>query len=262
MLMRTKKTDKRHLYLSSLIVVISFYHAVTFATPHQTLNLDELNEALTSINRAPSDLARDSIRKPIETLEFIGVRQGMTILDVYAAGGYYTYILSKAVGPTGKILSQNTERGRAFVEDRQDQTQGEVLDRKIVQAELKNVDQIIGDLHAISIEKESLDAALLMLTLHDLIYSSRAIDLLRKLYGWLKPGGSIGISDHIGLPGQDNQSLHRMEPTEAIELATKAGFSVESSNLLRNFDDNHIRSVFDPKLARKTDRFLIRLRKP
>ena len=262
MLMRTKKTDKRHLYLSSLIVVISFYHAVTFATPHQTLNLDELNEALTSINSAPSDLARDSIRKPIETLEFIGVRQGMTILDVYAAGGYYTYILSKAVGPTGKILSQNTERGRAFVEDRQDQSQGEVLDRKIVQAELKNVDQIIGDLHAISIEKESLDAALLMLTLHDLIYSSRARDLLRKLYGWLKPGGSIGISDHIGLPGQDNQSLHRMEPTEAIELATKAGFSVESSNLLRNFDDNHIRSVFDPKLARKTDRFLIRLRKP
>ena len=248
MLMRTKKTDKRHLYLSSLIVAISFYHAVTFATPHQTLNLDELNEALTSINRAPSDLARDSIRKPIETLEFIGVRQGMTILDVYAAGGYYTYILSKAVGPTGKILSQNTERGRAFVEDRQDQTQGKALDRKIVQAELKNVEQ--------------LDAALLMLTLHDLIYSSRAIDLLRKLYGWLKPGGSIGISDHIGLPGQDNQSLHRMEPTEAIELATKAGFSVESSNLLRNFDDNHIRSVFDPKLARKTDRFLIRLRKP
>jgi predicted methyltransferase len=53
-----------------------------------------------------------------------------------------------------------------------------------------------------------------------------------------------------------------MEPTEAIELATKAGFSVENSNLLRNFDDNHIRSVFDPKLARKTDRFLIRLRKP
>ena len=259
---KTKKTNKIYVCLSILIVVISFNHLVTIATAQQDLDLDDLKEALTSLGRTPSDLARDSIRKPIETLQFIGIEQGMTILDISAAGGYYTYILSKAVGPTGKILSQNTERGRAFVEDRQNQTQGEVLDNKITQAELLNVNQILGDLHTISIERESLDAALLMLTLHDLIYSSQATDLLRKLYGWLKPGGVIGISDHIGLPDQNNRALHRMEPTKAIELATEAGFTVESSDLLRNFDDNHARSIFDPKLARRTDRFLLRLKKP
>ena len=259
---KTKKTNKIYLCVSVLILAISFNHLVTNATAQQHLDLDDLEEALTSLSRTPSDLARDRIRKPIETLQFIGIEQGMTILDVYAAGGYYTYILSKAVGPTGKILSQNTERGRAFVEDRQNQTQGEVLDNKITQAELLNVNQILGDLHTISIERESLDAALLMLTLHDLIYSSQATDLLRKLYGWLKPGGVIGISDHIGLPDQNNRALHRMEPTKAIELATKAGFTVESSDLLRNFDDNHARSIFDPKLARRTDRFLLRLKKP
>ena len=259
---KIKRRNKIYLCLSVLIVVISFNGLVTQASAQQNLDLEDLNEALTSSVRTPSDLARDSIRKPIETLQFIGIEQGMTILDVYAAGGYYTYILSKAVGPTGKILSQNTERGRAFVEDRQNQTQGEVLDYKIIQAELINVNQIMGDLHTISLEEESLDAALLMLTLHDLIYSSRAADLLRKLYGWLKPGGVIGISDHVGSPDQNNRALHRMEPTKAIKLANNAGFTVESSDLLRNFDDNHTRSIFDPKLTRRTDRFLLRLKKP
>ena len=32
-------------------------------------------------------------------------------MDVYAAGGYYTFILSKALGPEGVVLAQNTERG-------------------------------------------------------------------------------------------------------------------------------------------------------
>ena len=133
---KTKKTNKIFLCLPILIVVISFNDLVTRVSAQQNLDLNDLKEALTSFGRTPSDLARDSIRKPIETLQFIGIEQGMTILDIYAAGGYYTYILSKAVGPTGKILSQNTERGRSFVEDRQNQTQGEVLDNKITQAEV------------------------------------------------------------------------------------------------------------------------------
>lgn len=254
-----RRACKIYLCVPVLIVVISFNDFITCASAQQNLDLDDLKESLTSLGRTPNDFARDSIRKPIETLQFFGIEKGMTVLDVYAAGGYYTYILSKAVGPTGKILSQNTERGRAFVEDRQNQTQGEALDNKISQAGLINVEQITGELHAISIEKESLDAALLMLTLHDLVYSARATDLLKKLYGWLKPGGVIGISDHIGLPDQNNRALHRMEPSKAIELAKRAGFTVESSDLLRNFDDNHTRSIFDPKLARRTDRFLLRL---
>ena len=84
---KIKRRNKIYLCLSVLIVVISFNGLVTQASAQQNLDLEDLNKALTSSVRTPSDLARDSIRKPIETLQFIGIEQGMTILDVYAAGG-------------------------------------------------------------------------------------------------------------------------------------------------------------------------------
>jgi predicted methyltransferase len=82
------------------------------------------------------------------------------------------------------------------------------------------------------------------------------------LYSLLKAGGILGISDHIGDDGNDNAALHRMPEQQAIALARDAGFEVTSSDLLRVHSDDHSRSVFDPRLARATDRFLLRLLKP
>jgi predicted methyltransferase len=53
-----------------------------------------------------------------------------------------------------------------------------------------------------------------------------------------------------------------METQQAIDLAEQAGFLVESSELLRSPEDDHSRSIFDPRLNRNTDRFLLRLQKP
>ena len=53
-----------------------------------------------------------------------------------------------------------------------------------------------------------------------------------------------------------------MPVQRAIELAEQAGFIVHQSRLLENPEDDHSRSVFDPRLARHTDRFLLKLTKP
>lgn len=223
-----------------------------------------LRRALADPSRAVTDFARDDIRKPVEVLEFLGIRSGMTVMDVYAAGGYYTFILSKALGPEGAVLAQNTERGLRFKEDRQEITQGEALKSKILEGNLTNVTQLIGNVTALDLSEDSLDAALLMLSLHDSYNNSpeRALELLRSLYSYLAPGGILGISDHVGLPENNNRDLHRMPVQRAIELAEQAGFMVHQSRLLENPEDDHSRSVFDPRLARHTDRFLLKLIKP
>ena len=207
---------------------------------------------------------RDSVRKPIEVLAFAGIDKGMSVLDLYAAGGYYTFILSKAVGDTGTVYAQNTERGLRFVEDRQNRTQGEALKEKIEEGNLKNVTQLIGPTRSLSLEEESLDAVMLAQTLHDSYNSNpdRALNLLQRLKILLKPGGFIVVTDHVGISGSNNREMHRMEITQAIAVAEQAGFSVESSDLLRNLGDDHRRSIFDPRLARNTDRFLLKLTKP
>ena len=223
-----------------------------------------LRRALAGPDRDVSDFMRDEVRRPAEVLSFLGISSGMTVLDGYAAGGYYTFILSKAVGPDGTVYAQNTTRGLRFKEDRQDITQGEALASKIRDGGLNNVRQLIGPLGELALAAESVDTIMLMQTLHDSYNGNpaRALNLLNNLKRYLKPGGVIGISDHVGSAGRDNADLHRMEIQQAVTLAEEAGFIVQQSELLRNPADDHSRSIFDPRLARNTDRFLLRLIKP
>ena len=230
----------------------------------QAFDSAALTRALSSPERDVTDFLRDETRKPVQTLEFLALERGMRVLDLYAAGGYYTVVLSQAVGESGCVFAQNTQRGRAFIEDRQAITQGEALDTKIRTANLNNVTQLIAPTTSLGIAPESLDFILLTLTLHDYANPNprRARELLTMLYSLLKAGGILGISDHVGDEGNDNYALHRMPEQQAIALGIEAGFEVTSSDLLRVHSDDHSRSVFDPRLARITDRFLLRLLKP
>lgn len=223
-----------------------------------------LRRALAGPDREVTDFVRDEVRKPVEVLEFLGIGTGMTVLDVYAAGGYYTFILSKAVGPDGLVYAQNTERGLAFREDRQEISQGEALANKIRQGNLSNVRSLVGRVADLDIPAASLDGILLIQTLHDSYNGSptRSLNLLLELKRFLKPGGVIGITDHVGIAANDNRELHRMQIEQAIDVSERAGFIVQSSDILRNPRDDHSRSIFDPHLARNTDRFLLRLINP
>ena len=225
------------------------------------LDTDALRRALAAPDREVTDFVRDPARKPVEVLQFLGVEPGMRILDLYAAGGYYTFILARAVGPGGHVYAQNTPRGLDYREDRQEISQGEALANKIRQGGLNNVSHLVQRLEQLDIVPGSLDGVLMAQTLHDSYNSDpqRALAILLQMKTLLKPGGFIGITDHVGIPGMDNSSLHRMEPEQAISLAEQAGFEVSYSELLRNSADDHRRSIFDPRLARNTDRFLLKL---
>lgn len=237
-----------------------------FAASLVTADLDTeaLRAAISGPDRDVNDFVRDPYRKPVEVLDFLGIEAGMTVLDLYAAGGYYTFILSRAVGPEGTVYAQNTPRGLNYEEDRQDISQGEALQNKIERGNLGNVVQLIERLSEISLAPESLDAVLVAQVLHDYYNPNpeRARQMLEQLYVLLKPGGVIGITDHVGIAGRDNRAMHRMQISQAIEVAEMAGFDVESSDLLRNNLDDHSRNIFDPRLNRNTDRFLLKLSKP
>ena len=59
---------------------------------------DGFDDALAAPERSAEDRDRDSARKPKQVLEFVGIGAGMTVLDVAAGAGWYTEVLSAAVG--------------------------------------------------------------------------------------------------------------------------------------------------------------------
>lgn len=87
----------------------------------------------------------------------------------------------------------------------------------------------------------------------------QAIQFLKAIGQALKPGGVLGITDHVGIDRQNNANLHRLNPEIARELLTESGFEIAgSSELFANPDDSHLLMVYDERIYRQTDRFFFR----
>jgi len=96
---------------------------------------DELTNAP---GRSDDDKVRDAQRKPAEVLMFLGLRSGDTVLDIWSSGGWYTEVFSIAVGPEGKVLSQNSAAVLAFRDGYYDQA----LSARLEGDRLPNVERI------------------------------------------------------------------------------------------------------------------------
>src|ERR1700676_4668211 len=66
-----------------------------------------IKDSVNSPDRSAEDRSLDAGRKPYQMLAFFGIAPGMKVADLFAGGGYTTELLSSAVGPTGKVYSQN-----------------------------------------------------------------------------------------------------------------------------------------------------------
>ena len=217
---------------------------------------DRINAALSSPQRPEGEQARDQARKPVPTLQFLGVEAGMTVVDVLAGGGWYTEVLSAAVGPEGKVYSQNPERMR----ERVSATAQARADR------LGNVELLYtADMTDFGLDG-TIDFAITALNLHDAYNfggEQGGKDFFKGVYKALKPGAVLGVIDHIGIAGQDNTTMHRIEKTVAIELIKSAGFVIEAeSDILHNPNDDHTKPIRDAELQRTTDQMLFMARKP
>jgi predicted methyltransferase len=215
-----------------------------------------MTTALTSAARPAEDKERDPARKPIQTVQFLRIETGDTVIDAIAAGGWFTEVLSAAVGPSGKVLAQNPD---FFVSQ-----PGFVEREKARHDRLGNVQAVHGELAAAGIVAQA-DAAITALNLHDLYNGENgeatAVAFAKGIYDALKPGGVFGVIDHVGIAGQNNAQFHRMEVAQARDVLTKAGFTIEAeSDILRNPGDDHTKPVRD--MARRTDQFVIRAVKP
>ena len=216
--------------------------------------------------RSAQDRARDAGRKPAEVLEFLGIVENMTVLDVFSGGGYYTEILASLVGDGGKVIAHSNEAYLKFV--------GNQFNARYEDNRLPNVEILMAENNELALAPGSLDAIMLVLSYHDFFNDDAEngwplIDipaLLQEFHKGLKPGGIVGVIDHYaaaGSPAETGNTLHRIDPAIVIAGMEAAGFVLEAqSDVLRNPDDDLGKSVFEPDLRGKTDRFLMRFRKP
>ena len=221
--------------------------------------------ALAVPTRLEGDYGRDAGRKPDQVLGFLGVDRGMTILDLFSGGGYYTEILSHVVGENGHVIAHSNEAYLNFV--------GEEFALRHAEGRLSNVEVLMAENNELQLNEAEFDAILLVLSFHDTYFANPnsgwdKIDvpkLLAELHKGLKDDGFIGIIDHYaeaGAPRATGGTLHRIDPQIVMADMEAAGFiCVDKSDLLRNLKDDYSSNVFGPEVRGKTDRFILRFKK-
>ena len=242
-----------------LVVLMSLL--IVFSNAAQAIDITELTAALVSDpGRPEADKARDAGRRPAHVLDFLGIEDGMTVIDLVAAAGYYTEVLSHAVGPNGRVYMQNSA---ASLSGNRGERTAEAIDQRLANNRLANVERVTWDPDDLGLPANSLDAAVIALEFHEFYRSdnSNAVaDFLAEMRRVLKIGGVLGIIEHAGHPIYDNGALHRALESQVVAGAQNAGMFVEaSSKLLRNIEDDRSATVFAPEIRGVTDRFVLRI---
>lgn len=241
----------------TLIVALALTPLGAVARPSRSIAA-----ALADPARPAADTARDAARKPAEILALAEIKPGQKVADFIMGGGYFTRLLSNAVGPKGRVYGYQPAE---FIQFRA--AYGD--EQKAVVAAYKNVTPLTNSLGAVGFP-EKLDAIITVQNYHDMHLKIAPPALAgmvnAKLFESLKPGGVLLVIDHAAAPGTGvtmAETLHRIEPAAARAEIEAAGFKfVEESKLLAQPNDPRTQLVFDPAIRGKTDQFIYKFRKP
>ena len=248
--------------LAALLLLVSTPLVAKPAVPPSAT----LAAAVASPTRTPDNVKLDEGRKPAELLTFFGLSRGMQVLDLFGTNKYWAEITAPVVGPKGHVTVWGPTQ---FLNDKRK------ADFDAFAAQAKNVSLISSPFEAPNLPKNAFTFVLINLDYHDLYWENAERKIprmdpnawLKTLYAAMKPGGIVGVVDHVALPNADTRAtvekLHRIDPDVIKADFKRAGFQlVASSDLLRNPADDHQLLVFDPKIRGKTDRAVFKFRKP
>jgi predicted methyltransferase len=222
---------------------------------------DVIAAAVDDTTRPAEARARDIFRKPAEILAFSGVRPGQTVVEIAPGAGYDTALLSRVVGPTGKVYSVDSERLFEYMPKMR-----ESFANYIAQDPRGNVEYSAQRLDALDLPA-NVDIVWMSMFYHDTVWLGvdRAT-MNRAIFEHLKPGGAYIVVDHNALPGAGEavtKELHRIDAATVKSEIEAAGFKLAAmSDALANPDDPHTDSVFADERRGRTDRFVYKFVKP
>ena len=187
----------------------------------------DLKGAVASEDRTPKNVIRDVYRNPYETLDFFGIKQDMTVVELSPGGGWYTEILANYIHYPGTLIAAHFnpdaggyyKRGRANFEKKMNSNP------MYGRVEIVNIDSTLA-------EPNSVDAVLTFRNLHN--WLGPLMDtIFSNSYKALKPGGIFGVVEHRANEGTTLEMMKKsgyVTEKHAIEMAKKHGFELVSKS--------------------------------
>jgi predicted methyltransferase len=162
----------------------------------------EIAQSLTGAQRTEKEKKRDVYRHPKETLEFFGLKDDMTVVEISPGEGWYSAVLAPVLRDHGKLVvaggdpngdpkSEGTKNAQALVDRFQKTPQA--FD-KVQSVVLKKDSWVLG-------APESADMVLTFRNFHNWVEAGMTDKVLAAAFTVLKHGGILGLTDHRAKAG-------------------------------------------------------------
>jgi predicted methyltransferase len=192
-----------------------------------------LDQVLAGTWRDPKNTARDQYRHPKQTLEFFGLKAGMTLIEITPGGGWYAEIFAPALKGSGHYVAAITIPKKPEGEAAQDKT---ALEKKFAgdAAEYGEAVTVQFDPKSPNLGAPgSADMVVTFRNVHNWVMADTAPQMFKAFFDVLKPGGVLGVTDHRAAAGADLAKIKQsgyLPEDYVIKLATDAGFKLEAKS--------------------------------
>ena len=193
--------------------------------------------------REAANKARDQYRHPKQTLEFFGLKPGMSLIEITPGAGWYAEVLAPLMKDDGSYTAAITIPKKPEGEAAQDKTALEKMfaanPAQYGAAKVVQYDPKAPNLGA----SNSADMVVTFRNVHNWVMGDYAPGMFKAFFDVLKPGGVLGVVDHRATAGADLAKIKNsgyLPEDYVIKLATDAGFKLDGkSEINANPKDDH-----------------------
>lgn len=210
--------------------VLSLLLASCSNCPHRTGKIKTVSDAVANPARTQEFTKRDIHRHPIETLEFFGIQNNMTVLEISPGAGWYMEILAPYLTKNGQyIMTTDANPTR----DYQIANAKKIQDWMDANSKVKkNAKSVVFDPNSPNLgEANSVDMIVTFRNAHNWISNNSADKVFKEFHRVLKKGGVLGVTDHRANPkAKENLKSGYIKEETLIKIAQKAGFKLEAKS--------------------------------
>ncbi len=211
--------------------------AAVAITPAVHADDTALQAAIDGKHRTEAYAARDGYRHPMETLKLFDVQPGHTVVEVWPGGGWYTEILAPYLRDNGKLIAAHYDAkdeqasyrptSRQRFEDKLAANPA-VYDK--VEIGSLMFDEAAGELAIPAAADNSVDRVVTFRNAHGWVQRGISEAVFEHFFAILKPGGKLGIVQHMADPGQDwlSRNIGYVGRDYIIAQAARAGFVLDA----------------------------------
>jgi predicted methyltransferase len=224
---------------------------------------EKIRAAMAAEIRGEEDTMRDRNRRPVQTLEFFGLRDDMKIIELVTGGGWYTKLLVPVMAEKGEYYAAlGTDRIKKNLSGKPGFEGMNIIaeDSRLYRPE--GARSYVLETNGLG--TTGADMVLTFRNYHNFGAEGRAA-MNRVAFDALKSGGIYAVVDHTRRHMEEDnmENRRRMDPVLAIKEIQAAGFELVDYSTLHFRADDELRfEVGRRSVTGNTDRFSLKFVKP